>query len=90
MDRFEKICTCLVIAGLVAVLVASHRRRGHNGNLTGLRMNTSASRCDAYLPSPAYLASALPLHRRNDDFADAVSYWPVGGDPYHPTDGWGD
>lgn len=88
MDRFEKILTALSLTGLIAVLAVSHRRRGHNGNLTGLRMNTSAHPCDGYARGPAYMLSALPLHRRSDDYADPVSYWPIGGEPYHPGDGW--
>lgn len=88
MERFDKIASALGIAALIAVLCVSHRRRGHNGNLTGVRTNLSASPCDDDF-GPAYLLSALPSYRRKDDFADPVSYWPVGGEPYHPTDGWG-
>lgn len=72
MDRIEKIGTCLVVAALIAVLVSSHRSRGHNGNLTGLRMNASAVPDDCRR-GPSYLLSALPEHRRSDDFTDAVS-----------------
>lgn len=72
MDRAEKIMTALVLLALVAVLLHSHRRRGHHGNLTGVRMNTSALP-DPCHRGPAYLLSALPVERRSDDFTDAVS-----------------
>jgi hypothetical protein len=87
MDRFEKIASALVLAGLIGVLCHTHRRRGHNGNLTGIRMNQSAGPCDNDY-GPAYLLSALPSFRRKDDYADPVSYWPVLGTPYHTDDGW--
>ena len=83
MDRAEKIMTALVIVGLIAVLANSHRRRH---GLPNVRLNTSAAPYEC--EGPAYLLSALPSHRRKDEFTDAVSYWPLGGNPYHPSDGW--
>ena len=74
MDRFEKIMTALVLAGLIGVLAHTHRRRGHRGNLTDVRMNLSASPCDSDR-GPAYLLSALPLQRRTDDWAGIVGYY---------------
>ena len=71
MDRTEKIMSCLVILALVAVLLHSHRSRGHKGNLTGLRVNTST--VDDEKRGPAYLLSALPIHRISDDLTDDVS-----------------
>ncbi len=88
MDRAEKIMTAIVIAGMIAVLCSAHRRRGHAGNLTGLRMNTSASPCDISRRGPLYLLSALPSHRRSDDYADPTSYWAGNGDPYSQIDVW--
>ena len=73
MDRAEKIMTALLIAGLIAVLASSHRRRGHHGNLTGVELNTSVSPCDNDY-GPAYLLSALPDHRKKDDALNFVSY----------------
>ena len=71
MDRAEKIMTALVIVALIAVLLMSHRRRGYNGNLSGVRLNVSA--LDDYRRGPSYLLSALPLHRNSDDVAPSVS-----------------
>lgn len=77
MDRVEKIGTILLMVALVATLAHSHRRRGHQGNLTGVKVNTPALDYDR--PGPAYLTSALPSHRRRDDYADPVSYFANGG-----------
>lgn len=66
MDRFEKIATALIMAGLIGVLLCSHRR----GTLADVRLNTPA------LPDatgPSYLVAALPLHRHRDDYAPPVS-----------------
>ena len=71
MDRAEKIMTALVIVALIAVLLMAHRRRGHKGNLTGVRLNVSA--LDDNRRGPSYLLSALPIHRHSDDFAEPVS-----------------
>lgn len=85
MERFDKIATALAIAVLIGVLAHSHRRRGHNGNLTGVRMNTPD--LDTSQRGPAYLLAALPSYRRRDDYADPASYYTNGGAPYKP-DGW--
>lgn len=74
MDRAEKIMTALVIVALIAVLLHAHRRRGHNANLTGVKLMQSATNdCER---GPAYLLSALPRHRRSNDKVQDVGCWP--------------
>jgi hypothetical protein len=81
MERIDKIFTILVMMAFVAFLVHGHKRRG----IASVHMNTSASPCDGDR-GPAYLLSALPIHRRQDDYADPVSYYE-GNELQPPT--WG-
>lgn len=80
MERADKIFTILVMAALAGVLVYSHRGRG----ALSARLNTPAS--PFRLSGPAYLTSALPIARRNDDYADPASYYE-GNEIYGPD--WG-
>lgn len=77
MDRVEKIGTILLMVALVATLAHSHRRRGHQGKLTGVSVNTPDL---ANRRGPVYLLAALPEHRRRDDYADPVSYFANGSE----------
>jgi hypothetical protein len=86
MDRVDKIFTILAFAGMIAVLLHTHRPRGHRGVLTGVKANTS-DQPDGCRAGPAYLLSALPAARRMDDYADPSSYYTAGGEPYDP-DRW--
>ena len=70
MERLDKIFTILVMAGLIALLVNNYRRPKL------MAINTSVA--PSAQPGPSYLVSALPISRRNDDYADAVSYYQSG------------
>lgn len=77
MERADKIFTILVMAGLVAILVMQYRR---HPKLPHVRLNESAT--DQVRRGPAYLLSALPIQRPNDDTLPVVSQWPAMGDDY--------
>lgn len=83
MERIEKIGTALVMIALVAVLVNTGWRRSKH--ILDGDLNTPAV---PRLTGPAYLTSALPIHRRNDDYADPSSYYVADGEPYSPQP-WG-
>jgi hypothetical protein len=87
MDRADKIFTILAFAGMIAVLLHTHRPRGHRGVLTGVKANTS-DMPDGAKPGPVYLLSNLPSRRLKDDYADPSSYFTAEGVPYSP-DVWG-
>lgn len=78
MDRADKIFTILAFAAMIAVLVSNTKRAGLPA------VNTSAA--PSTKSGPAYLLSALPLSRRSDDYADAVSYYQADNAPYNA---WG-
>jgi hypothetical protein len=74
MDRADKIFTVLAMLALVGVVV--HRHCGcppRDDTRLDVSVATDAGR------GPAYLLSALPSHRRNDDFLDPISFGPPEG-----------
>lgn len=76
MDRADKIFTILALTLMIGILVCYHRPRG---NLADIRLNTSATP-NPFKRGPAYLLSALPSHRAQNDFQEPTSI-------YEPHDG---
>lgn len=72
MDSFEKITLILMLGGLIGILVTSKPANMETRLIPRKRLGTSELPDDCKA-GPSYLLSALPSHRRRDDYADPVS-----------------